>query len=644
MGADMGRDMTFQRALLEAVTGATDVMLVYLDPEFNFVWVNDPYARTCQMRPEEMIGRNHFELYPDAENEAIFRGVRDTGAAVFYKDKPFEFPDQPERGLTYWDWSLAPVKDAADRVEGLVLSLRETTEYKRAELRLAQRQQQLYMFIEQAPISMAMFDRGMNYLAYSQRWLADYGRGYPDLSGRNHYQVHPDLPEQWKAVHRRALAGEMVKNDEDHWRQADGRDHWLRWAVMPWRDERGEVGGIIMSAEDITERKRAEEGLREANLHKDEFLAMLAHELRNPLVPIQNAAHVLGLGLDEPRLAWAQGMIESQVTYLTRLVDDLLDISRIARGKIALKKERVDLSELMRRAREGVALEMTAKAHRFDVRLPEEHVDLDGDPVRLVQVLQNLLSNAAKYTPDGGHIVLTARASGDEAEIEVSDNGFGIPAELLPHVFDLFRQGERNLDRSQGGLGIGLTLVSRLVELHGGRVVAQSAGPGQGSSFRVHLPLAQAVQEATSPVEMVPRPPAGLRLLVVDDDPAVSESMVVCLELQGHEVRSAAAGEAALDLLKTFRPDVVLLDIGLPGEDGYSVARRIRELPEGRDVPLLAVSGYGHEEARARSLEAGFDLHLVKPVDPEKLRVLLARVSKEDRRATDCSPSGTPPQ
>lgn len=634
----------FQRALLEAVTGATDVMLVYLDLEFNFVWVNDSYARTCQMRPEEMIGRNHFELYPDAENEAIFRGVRDTGEAVFYKDKPFEFPDQPERGVTYWDWSLAPVKDTAGRVEGLVFSLRETTEYKRAELSLAQRQQQLYLFIEQAPISMAMFDRSINYLAYSQRWLADYGRGYPDLSGLNHYQVHSDLPEEWKTVHRRALAGEIVKNDEDHWRQADGSDHWQRWAVMPWRDERGEVGGIIISAEDITERKRAEEGLREANLHKDEFLAMLAHELRNPLVPIQNAAHVLGyLGLDEPRLAWAQGMIESQVTHLTRLVDDLLDISRIAQGKIALRKERVDLSELMRQARECVALEMTAKGHRLEISLPEEHAGLDGDPVRLIQVLQNLLSNAAKYTPDGGHIVLTARTSGnDEVEFEVSDNGVGIAAELLPHVFDLFRQGERNLDRSQGGLGIGLTLVSRLVQLHGGRVVAQSAGPGQGSSFRVHLPLAQAVEEATSPVD--PRPPVGLRLLVVDDDPAVTDSMVVCLEFQGHAVRSAASGEAALELLKTFRPDVVLLDIGLPGEDGYSVARRIRELPEGRDVPLLAVSGYGHEEAIARSLEAGFDQHLVKPVDPDKLWVLLARVSKDRQRKTACSPSDTPSQ
>jgi CheY-like chemotaxis protein len=296
----------------------------------------------------------------------------------------------------------------------------------------------------------------------------------------------------------------------------------------------------------------------------------------------------------------------------------------------------VDLSELMRQAKECVVPEMTAKGHRLEVRLPEEHPGLYGDPVRLVQVLQNLLSNAAKYTPDRGHIVLSARISGDdEVEIEVSDNGIGITTELLPHVFDLFRQGERGLDRSQSGLGVGLTLVSKLVKLHGGRVLVQSAGPGQGSSFSVRLPLTLAVKEDASPVETVPWGPVGLRVLVVEDDPAVADSMVVSLEFQGHEVRSAGSGETALDLLKTFRPEVVLLDIGLPGEDGYCVARRIRELPEGRGVPLLALSGYGDAEAITRSREAGIDQHLVKPVHPDKLRVLLDRVKKERQTKPD---------
>ena len=744
-------------ALLEAVAGATDVMLVYLDREFNFVWVNEPYARTCRKRPEDMIGRNHFELYPHADNEAIFRRVRDTGEAVFYKDKPFEFPDQPERGVTYWDWSLAPVMDAAGRVEGLVLSLRETTEHKRAQLRLGRYERGLCRFVEQAPISMAMFDRSMNYLAYSRRWLIDYGRGYPDLLGRNHYEVHPDVPEQWKTVHRRCLAGETIRNDEDHWRQADGSDHWMRWAVAPWRDEQDQIGGIIISAEDITERKlseqalgqseqrlrwaleaagggawdwdlnlgeawwspemyelwgiepgsrmrlensaalvheqdrdrvvaavqsslaghtdyqcefrihhpvrgerwmasrgraiydvsghplrllgitqditerkRIEEQLREAGQRKDEFLAMLAHELRNPLAPIRNAAYVLGHAkLPQTRLTWAREMIENRVAHLARLVDDLLDVSRIARGKITLIQERLVLTDLIHRAQDYVEADMVAKGHRFEVHLPEQSVSLHGDRVRLVQVFQNLLTNAIKFTPGGGRIVLSAQATANEVEIEICDNGVGIASDLLPDIFDLFRQGERALDRSQGGLGVGLTLVRGLVEMHGGRVEAQSAGPGQGASFTVHLPRMQEAEEPPITAEPPPPPAARLRVLVVDDDPAVAESTVIFLELNGYEVRSAGSGGTAVELMKTFRPRVVLLDIGLPGEDGYTVARRMRALPEGRDVLLVAVSGYGHEDAIKHGVEAGFCRHLIKPVAPEELCAVLAEFSEQ---------------
>jgi CheY-like chemotaxis protein/two-component sensor histidine kinase len=373
--------------------------------------------------------------------------------------------------------------------------------------------------------------------------------------------------------------------------------------------------------------KQAEMALRDAGQRKDEFLAMLVHELRNPFAPIRNAAHVLGqLGLDEPRLRWAQGMITQQVAHLNRLVDDLLDVSRIARGKINLKIERLNLDELVRLARESVEEEMAAKGHRFAVHLPEARVKLDGDPVRLVQVLRNLLANAAKYTADGGRIELSAKAGAGEVVIEVRDTGMGIAPDLLPDIFDLFRQGERTLDRSQGGLGIGLTLVRRLVEMHGGRVEAHSAGPGLGATFSVHLPLAspQASQTAAVPVKNAQRAAAGLRVLVVDDDPPVSESMCILLELEGHEVRCVLSGDAALELLKTFRPEVVLLDIGLPGQDGYTVARRIRDQPEGNGIRLVAVSGYGHEEAIVRSREAGFDSHLVKPVEPASLLALLA--------------------
>jgi PAS domain S-box-containing protein len=388
----------------------------------------------------------------------------------------------------------------------------------------------------------------------------------------------------------------------------------------------GRLQAIVI---DITERKAAELALREADQRKDEFLAMLAHELRNPLAPIRYAARVLGkLNVDEPRVQWARDVIDRQVAHLARLVDELLDISRIALGKINLKKSRVELSELVRQACEAAQPQMSAKEHHFEVMLPEKRVTIEGDLVRLVQVLQNLLDNAAKYTPERGRVLLVAGLSGQEVEIEVRDNGSGIPASLLPEVFERFRQGEHGPDGSQGGLGIGLTLVRQLVELHGGRVEAHSAGLDQGASFTVRLPAAGDAAESPSPTEDGPlAAPVGLRVLVVDDDEAVAESTVMLLRLEGCEVRCANSGEAALRLCREFQPLAVLLDIGLPGQDGYEIARKIRSLPGGAEVKLVAVSGYGHEAAVARGRDAGFDRYLVKPVDPEKLSALLTALT-----------------
>jgi PAS domain S-box-containing protein len=415
--------------------------------------------------------------------------------------------------------------------------------------------------------------------------------------------------------------GEMVVS-EWRFRRKDGSN--FTGEVRGRQCADGRLQAIVI---DITERKAAELALREADQRKDEFLAMLAHELRNPLAPIRYAARVLGkLNVDEPRVQWARDVIERQVSHLARLVDELLDISRIARGKINLKKAPVELSELVRQACEAAQPAMSAKGHRFEVMIPEKPVTIEGDLVRLVQVLQNLLDNAAKYTPEHGRVELVAGLSGGEVEIEVRDNGAGIPASLLPEVFELFRQGEHGPDRSRGGLGIGLTLVRQLVELHGGRVEARSAGLGQGASFTVRLPAAIDAAESPSPTEDGPSAePVGLRVLVVDDDVAVAESTAMLLRLEGHEIRCANSGEAALRLCREFQPEAVLLDIGLPGQDGYEIARKIRSLPGGAELKLIAVSGYGHEAAVARGREAGFDRYLVKPVDPEKLSALLTK-------------------
>jgi PAS domain S-box-containing protein len=412
----------------------------------------------------------------------------------------------------------------------------------------------------------------------------------------------------------------------------DGSIHWMSSRGRYQYGADGRCRRMIGVMADITSLKQAELALREADQRKDEFLAMLAHELRNPLAPIRNAAHVLGrLDLAEPRLRWAQEIIERQVGHLAHLVDELLDVSRIVQGKIVLNKARVELADLFRQASEAVQPIMDAKMHHFEVRLPPERVVLEGDLVRLVQILQNLLNNAAKYTPDHGHVELLAQVREARIEIVVRDNGMGITADLLPVVFDLFRQGNRTLDRSQGGLGIGLTLVRQLVRLHDGEVSVASQGPGRGASFSVWLPVAEILEPTRAIAEDVEARASStdghrLRVLVVEDDPVVAESMVVALELEGFQVRSASAAEAALEMISEFRPQVALIDIGLPGQDGHALAERICRRADCANLIMIAVSGYGHAEAVQRSRQAGFERHLVKPVDPEKLFALLAEI------------------
>jgi CheY-like chemotaxis protein/two-component sensor histidine kinase len=358
-----------------------------------------------------------------------------------------------------------------------------------------------------------------------------------------------------------------------------------------------------------------------------EFLAMLAHELRNPLAPIRNAVRVMQAGAAAgANPEWVTEVIDRQVTHLTRLVDDLLDVSRITSGKIELQLEPVEVADLVARAVESSRQLIEDRGHTLEVVLPEQPLWVQGDAVRLSQVFLNLLNNAAKYTPEGGRIEIAAERDRRQVAIRVRDSGVGIASELLPRVFDLFTQGERALDRADAGLGVGLTLVERLVRRHGGSVAAASDGPGRGSEFVVRLPLlarAPARPERPAP-EAQAQPAGGRRVLVVDDNRDSAETMAVLLRLWGHEARSAEHGEAALAVAQEFRPQAVLLDIGLPQMDGYEVARRLRALPGLDGVLLIAMTGYGQDRDRRRARRAGFDHHLVKPVDPEALRRLLA--------------------
>jgi len=376
----------------------------------------------------------------------------------------------------------------------------------------------------------------------------------------------------------------------------------------------------------IAERERIEESLRETDRRKDEFLATLAHELRNPLAPISNTLHLLRTGdCNGPDAQVARGIIERQVQHLTRLVDDLLDVSRITRGNVTLRREVVDLEIVVRNAIETSKPLIEAASHRLEVTLPKEPVRLHADPVRLSQALSNLLNNAAKYTPNRGHIHLKVTREDGMAVIRVKDDGIGMNEPVLSKVFDLFVQGDNGIGRSQGGLGIGLTLVRTFVGLHGGTVEALSRGVGRGSELVIRLPALEAVDQPPAPVaEEHIETPHGRRILVVDDNQDGAHSLAMLLQMQGNEVCTVYDGPEAVEAVAQFHPDVVLLDIGLPTLNGYETARRLRALPDSRDVLIIALTGWGQEEDRRRSREAGFDHHLVKPVDLQVLETLLA--------------------
>lgn len=400
---------------------------------------------------------------------------------------------------------------------------------------------------------------------------------------------------------------------------------------------------------EVTERMRVERALKEADRHKDEFLAMLAHELRNPLAPICNAVHLMSQRpMQDPRLDRAREIIERQLSQLTRLVDDLLDVSRITRGKITLKKELVEVAPLVARAVETVQPLIDERGHQLTVELPGGTLVVLGDPTRLAQALANVLSNAAKYTDDGGRITVSGVVRQSQVELHVRDTGIGIPAEQLRVIFDLFTQLDEGSGRTQSGLGIGLALVRRLVQMHGGRVTAHSDGPGRGSEFVITLPLyagapahGEAAQSTSQDREDGPR--QGYMILVADDNPDALESLAMLLELGGHSVHTACDGRQALQSVERHRPEVVLLDIGMPELDGYEVARRVRSQPWGQRIMLVALTGRSQDCDRRRTQEAGFDSHLVKPVDLEELNQVMARgrIAVEPRQIP--LPPYTPP-
>jgi PAS domain S-box-containing protein len=425
------------------------------------------------------------------------------------------------------------------------------------------------------------------------------------------------------------VAARVGRFEDEGWRlRKDGTAFWANVIITALFDSSGQLRGYAKVTRDMTERRRIV-ALEQSERKMNEFLAMLGHELRNPLAPIRNALDLMRIQSNgDSRLEWARSVIDRQLTQLTRLVDDLLDIGRISSGKIVLHREPIEINAAVQRAVEASRPLADASKHTLDVRFSREPLAVDGDLTRLSQAVLNLLTNAIKYTPPGGRIEVDVEREDALAVVRVKDSGIGMSAELIPQVFDLFVQGERSLDRSEGGLGIGLTLVKRLVSLHGGIVSVHSDGPGHGSEFCISLPaLAQsAAPRQTEPAAAAAPAHRRSRVLIVDDNRDSADTLAALLEAWGHDVRTLYDGPSAITAAAEFQPKVVLLDIGLPKMNGYEVAAQLRKTAKGRSLILVAFTGYGQDEDRRRVREAGFDYHLVKPLEPIELEKILDSV------------------
>ncbi len=648
---DITDNMRAEEALREAAVRLKAIVntavngILTMDDRGVVETMNPAAERIFGYRHDEVVGRGIAMLLPgpsrDEHDDSLESYLRSGSPAIIGAIR--EVHGRRKDGSVFPMEMAVSESRLGDRriFTGIV---RDISEFKRAvEERtrfLAELQAEralLNTLLDNAPIGFGFFDHDMRYVRLNPALAELDGLPPEDHLGRALPEVLPRMsPELFDAFRRVLRGGDSVVNREFRGETPlhPGRPRYWLGSVYPVKTPDGAILGAGAVVADIDDRKRMEEALKEADQRKDQFLAMLAHELRNPLAPISNAVQIMKVeGLSGPNFQWSVKVIEDQVKHMTRMVDDLLDVSRITRGKVVLQTEPVELSTVVDLAVEASRPLIDDYRHRLTVALPDRPVLLEVDPARMAQVLSNLLNNAAKYTDEEGEIVLSAERRGRQVAIRVQDNGTGIAPELLPHIFDMFTQADQTLSRSRGGLGIGLTLVRSLVEMHHGRVTVRSEGPGKGSEFTVRLPVSaesdaaegepepDAIPAEVVEAERLPR----RRILVVDDNRSNATSLGVLLRALGQDVEMAYDGPTALELIRDRRPDLVLLDIGLPGMDGYEVARRCKQDDELRRILLVAMTGYGKDEDRRRSHEAGFSAHLVKPVNLEDLRVLLGQ-------------------
>jgi PAS domain S-box-containing protein len=538
--------------------------------------------------------------------------------------------------MQYSVYSLTEV--TSGRTSGYATVSRNITKQKTARQQLAEAQRRLQAIMNAAPVGLSYSDtqsceRITGNPALFAQFEADPSDNIsasaidPKAAGRQvrFFRDGREIPDREFPLQRAVAEQREIGPVELEVLLPSGRRWWTEASGAPILDEKGDVIGGVAVTVDITERRQTQEALRMADRHKDEFLATLAHELRNPLAPISYGLRALGKGVkNEQETERLVAMMERQVGHLVRLVDELLDVARITSGKIELKKERVRLTSVVNQSIETVENHIHSAGHQLIVSLSSEPLFVDGDPVRLAQVFGNLLTNAAKYTDPGGRIDLTLSREDDRAVVAVRDNGIGIPPTMLASIFDLFTQANVGYSKVREGMGVGLALTKRLIELHGGQIEASSAGVGCGSEFVVRLPLAAPGRNNEQPQDEGSVVAAPVRrVLVVDDEKDVADSLIALLQHLGADAHAAYSGVSALEAIADVKPDLILLDIGMPGMDGYETARRIRQLPHGRQFMLAAVTGWGQAGDRKRALEAGFNHHFVKPIDATALAQLL---------------------
>ncbi|MDB5947678.1 MAG: sensory box protein [Ramlibacter sp.] len=605
-------------------------------------WLFDMFGLPRDSRPLNVAQFVAEHLHPDD-----VEGFRRASAAATEDGEPFQFvgrffrsPDRELRWLEFRGRRQSDAQDLPPRIMGTAADITERHQFQERLRVSEERYRTLFNAIDQGfALIDVVFDgngKAVDYVFLEVNPAFGKHTGLPDPVGQRISEVMPGVEDHWLQTYGKvALTGEPVRFVNE----AGAIGRWYESYAARLGGDDSRTVALLFS--DITDRKRADDDLRrlagelaESDRRKTEFLATLAHELRNPLAPLSSGLQVMKLAASDPKaMERTRSMMERQVSHMVHLVDDLLDIARITTGKVDLKKERVELQTIIASAVETSMPLIEAGRHELVVQMPDEVLLLEVDLTRVAQVVSNLLNNAAKYTPARGRIGLSVHREGAEVVIAVSDTGIGIPAASMPTVFEMFTQVGRNMERAQGGLGIGLSLVRRLVELHGGSVSAKSEGVGRGSTFTARLPLmvdGAAQADPAAPAQALDDADAGssLRVLVVDDNVDAADTLAALLEMGGHATRVANDGYQAIEMAQAFRPQVVFLDIGLPGMNGYEVARRLRDTPGMERGILVALTGWGTREDRDRSTEAGFDHHLTKPADMTAVETLLSGISR----------------